>query len=161
MCTTKQALEKKEKKKTNLQEWEMRRSWACNAHMDIQCMKRECMYACTDYDLLIMYKCVKFCEINIHSFIHSFEIALRWMWQDLTDDKSTLVEVMAWCRQATSHYLNQCWPRSMLPYGVTRPQWVNYHMQSGHKFPYVIMAQASWCAKFWQDFHKNTKTWHV
>ena len=32
-------------------------------------MKRECMYACTDYDLLIMYKCVKFCEINIHSFI--------------------------------------------------------------------------------------------
>ena len=37
--------------------------------MDIQCMKRECMYACTDYDLLIMYKCVKFCEIDIHSFI--------------------------------------------------------------------------------------------
>ena len=32
---------------------------------------------------------------------------------------------MAWCCQATSHYLNQCWPRSMSPYGVTRPQWVN------------------------------------
>ena len=32
---------------------------------------------------------------------------------DLTDDKSTLVQVMAWCRQATSHYLSQCWPRSM------------------------------------------------
>ena len=31
---------------------------------------------------------------------------------------------MAWCRQATSHYLSQCWPRSMLPNGVTRPQWV-------------------------------------
>ena len=44
--------------------------------------------------------------------------------QDLTDDKSTLVQVMAWCRQATSHYLNQCWPRSPTPYGVTRPQWV-------------------------------------
>ena len=29
---------------------------------------------------------------------------------------------MAWCRQATSHYLSQCWPRS--PYGVTKPQWV-------------------------------------
>ena len=25
---------------------------------------------------------------------------------DLTDDKSTLVQVMAWCRQATSHYLS-------------------------------------------------------
>ena len=44
---------------------------------------------------------------------------------DLTDDKSILVHVMAWCRQARSHYLNQCWPRSPTPYGVTRPQWVN------------------------------------
>ena len=48
------------------------------------------------------------------------EIALRWM-----SDKSTLVQVMAWCRQATSHYLSQRWPRSMSSYGVTRPQWVN------------------------------------
>ena len=32
---------------------------------------------------------------------------------NLTDDKSTLVQVMAWCRQATSHYLSQCWPRYM------------------------------------------------
>ena len=45
--------------------------------------------------------------------------------RDLTDDKSTLVQVMAWCRQATSHYLSQCWPRSLSPYGVTSPQWVN------------------------------------
>ena len=52
------------------------------------------------------------------------EPALRWMSLDLTDDKSTLVQVMAWCRQATSHYLSQCWPRSLSPYGVTRPQWV-------------------------------------
>ena len=58
----------------------------------------------------------------------SREIALRSMSQDLTDDKSTLVQVMAWCRQATSHYLSQCWPRSMSPYGVTRPQWVILHL---------------------------------
>ena len=55
----------------------------------------------------------------------SYEIALRWMPLDLTDDKSTSVQVMAWCRQATSHYLSQCWPRSMSPNGITRPQWVN------------------------------------
>ena len=55
----------------------------------------------------------------------SYEIAVRWMPLDLTDDKSTLVQVMAWCRQATSHYLSQCWPRSMSPNGVTMPQWVN------------------------------------
>ena len=44
---------------------------------------------------------------------------------NFTDNKSTLVQVMAWCRQATSHYLSQCWPRSMSPNGVTRAQWVN------------------------------------
>ena len=43
---------------------------------------------------------------------------------DHTDDKSTLVQVMAWCCQATSHYLSQCWPTG-LPYRVTWPQWVN------------------------------------
>ena len=32
---------------------------------------------------------------------------------------------MAWCRQATSHYLNHCWHRPIMPYGFTRPQWVN------------------------------------
>ena len=58
-------------------------------------------------------------------FTSSNDNALRWMPRDLTDDKSTLVQVMAWCRQATSHYLRQCWPSSMLPYGITRPQWVN------------------------------------
>ena len=55
----------------------------------------------------------------------SCELALTWTSLDLTDDKSTLVQVMAWCRQATSHYLNQWWTRSRSPYGLTRPQWVN------------------------------------
>ena len=59
------------------------------------------------------------------------ELALRWMSLDLTDDKSTLVQVMAWCRQATSHYLSQCWRRSLSPYGVTRPQWVNQRWSVG------------------------------
>ena len=56
----------------------------------------------------------------------SYDNALRWMPRDLTTDKSALVQVMAWCHQAASHYLGQCWSRSMLPYGITRPQWVNY-----------------------------------
>ena len=61
-------------------------------------------------------------------FKFSYDNVLRWMPQNFTDDKSTFVQVMDWCRQATSHYLNQCWPRSPMPYGVTRPQWV--HMAS-------------------------------
>ena len=55
----------------------------------------------------------------------SCEITPIWMSLDFTVDQSTLVQVMAWCRQATSHNLSQCWPRSLSPYGVTRPQWVN------------------------------------
>ena len=58
-------------------------------------------------------------------FTLSNDNALRWMPWDLNDDESTLVQVMAWCRQATSQYLNQCWLSSMSPYGVTRPQWIN------------------------------------
>ena len=41
------------------------------------------------------------------------------------DEESTLIQVMAWCCQAKSHYLSQCWPRSVSRYGVSRPQWVN------------------------------------
>ena len=33
---------------------------------------------------------------------------------------------MTWCRQAASHYLSQCLPKSMSPYGVTRPQWLTF-----------------------------------
>ena len=40
-----------------------------------------------------------------------------WMPQGLTDDMSALVQVTA-----LSHYLSQCWPSSISPYGVTRLQ---------------------------------------
>ena len=40
----------------------------------------------------------------------------------LSDDKLALVQIMAWCLSAPSHYLNQWWP---LIDGVTRQQWVN------------------------------------
>ena len=51
----------------------------------------------------------------------SYEIAIRWMPLDLTDDKSTLVQVMAWCRKATSHYLSQCWHRSVSNFKYKTP----------------------------------------
>ena len=67
---------------------------------------------------------------KVHILSISCEIALRWIPQDFTVDESTLVQVMAWCRQATSHYLGQCWPRSISPYDITRPQWVNLVVKS-------------------------------
>ena len=61
------------------------------------------------------------CSCNLRSVIFKFilridilsipcEIAVRWILKDFTDDKTILVQIMAWCHQATSHYLNQCWP---------------------------------------------------
>ena len=49
----------------------------------------------------------------------SCENALRCMPRDTFDDKSALVQLMAWYHQATSHYMSQCRPRSMLPYELT------------------------------------------
>ena len=47
------------------------------------------------------------------------------IWRPGDHISAALVQVMVWCHQATSHYLSQCWPRSVLPYGIIRPQWVN------------------------------------
>ena len=64
----------------------------------------------------------------------SCEIALGWLSLDQTEVRSPgkpshhlnqwspLVQVMAWCH----HYLSQYWPSSMLPYDITRPQWVKH-----------------------------------
>ena len=48
-------------------------------------------------------------------------ISFRWMSLYLTDHKSILawlVQVMAWCRQATTHYQSKCWPSFMSTNGV-------------------------------------------
>ena len=74
----------------------------------------------------------------------SYEIALRWMPLDLTDDKSTLVQVMAWCHQATNHYMIQCWLRSLLLYDVTRPQWVKWRAILIKELNPVTLKQRVW-----------------
>ena len=101
----------------------------------------------------------------IDTLSNSCETALRSMPQNPSDDKSTLVQVMAWCRQAASHYLSQCCPRSLSPYGVTRPQWVKvFHRletlrpgQNGHYFADTILKSIifneNWkCLNFEQHF---------
>ena len=66
-------------------------------------------------------KLVYFKLISMINILSIFcEIAMRWMPQHLTDHKSTLVQVLAWCHQATR-------PRSLLTYDPG-------HMTSlGHK----------------------------
>ena len=47
-------------------------------------------------------------------------------------EKSTLVQLKALCHQATSHYINQYSLRSVSPFGITRPEWVNDGMEPDH-----------------------------
>ena len=47
------------------------------------------------------------------------------------DCKTTSVQVMAWCHQATSHFLNQCWLSSIMQHSMTITwlQWVKTYMK--------------------------------
>ena len=76
----------------------------------------------------------------------SCDIKLSWMSKNTTDDKAILVQVLDLCHQATSHYLNQCLARSMLPYGVIGPQL--YHGKSKETSELhltdVLFGKAAW-----------------
>ena len=87
-------------------------------------------------------------------FISPCKVALRWMTSEVStfDDKSALVLEMAWCCQAPSHYLSQCWvvnPDITLPYGVDRPQW-------GHSLAPGVSQQ--WSYSYQSTFQGKT-TW--
>ena len=88
------------------------------------------------------------------------KIAARWMPLDFTDDKSTLVQVMAWCRQATSHYLSHCWPRSLAPYGVTRPQWVNLS-QCVHGCICALISKCIWLVFLLRKVLLKDRSFHI
>ena len=55
-------------------------------------------------------------------FANSYQKLISWAAPKWPDENSALAHIMVWCHQESNHYLNQCWPRSMVPYGVTRPQ---------------------------------------
>ena len=38
------------------------------------------------------------------------------------DNGTPLVYIMAWRLTTISHYLNLCWPRCLMPYGIDKPQ---------------------------------------
>ena len=64
---------------------------------------------------------------------------------------STSVQIMTWCRQATSHYLSQWWPWSLSPYGVAGPQWIKAtvivehgKMITSHKTIWFISPSILW-----------------
>ena len=92
----------------------------------------------------------------------------------LTDEKSTLDQVMAWCHQAPSHYLIQCWSESMVPYDVSKPHWVHHAWWSskdnvlsrksnstGHPlYHYYLIAEKSKSAQAITWFNVDPDLWH-
>ena len=59
-----------------------------------------------------------------------------------------LVQVMAWCCQATSHYLSQCWLGYLSPYGIARPQWVKT-VPLSHQTPHDDVIKWKHFPRYW------------
>ena len=85
------------------------------------------------------------------------EIVLRWIQQNLMNEKSTLVQVMAWSHQAISHCLSQWWYRSILSYGITGPQWVNGFLLHRDKTIQVF----TWFMLQYLFNHSNANLMHI
>ena len=58
------------------------------------------------------------------------------------------------CHKATSRYLSKCWPRSLSPYGVTRPQWVNLFL-----ITYTWLWSDLFCCDYTMEFLHIIYTW--
>ena len=75
----------------------------------------------------------------------------------------TLVQVMVWCPQATGHYLSQCWPRSLLSYGImiSRPQmiWSIFSKIKKDLLPYAITKATNDMINLRQNRHHIIPPW--
>ena len=80
--------------------------------------------------------------------------------QNLTNEKSTLDQVKAWCCQATSHYLSQYRLRSMSSYGVTKPQWVKHDKTSIPALPGSWKQSYKTVCLFNSLWPRDTRWWH-
>ena len=81
---------------------------------------------------------------------------------------------MAWCCQATSHHLCQCWPRSMSPYDITRPQCVNcqppassrlmpwWYKEPSHQLTFLVISSQFVCNilyNTWEFLYNISMAW--
>ena len=64
-------------------------------------------------------------SLNENIFI-SIKISLKFIPNDLISSIPALVQIMAWRRPGTTHYLNQCLPDSLADIWGTRVRWVNW-----------------------------------
>ena len=81
------------------------------AHYDVIVRSRNCTYISLISEDVLWNKFVSI----------SCEFVLSWMpqkWQNILDDRTTMVQVNGLV--PSDHYLSQCWPRSMPPFGIAR-----------------------------------------
>ena len=66
---------------------------------------------------------------NAFSWKKMFVFWFKFHWSLFPCIHSTIIQhwFSLWlgAKQVTNHYLNQWWPRPMMPYWIPRPQWVN------------------------------------
>ena len=66
------------------------------------------------------------CNLNMYATVYPVVTSI---FIDVTNGKSVLIQVMAWCCQATSHWLSQCWPividQVMTPCWLVPSHWIS------------------------------------
>ena len=88
------------------------------------------------------------------------------MVQDTTDNKSTLVPVLAWCHWSPSHYLNQCWPSFMMPYGIIWSQclkddWKSFYLSITYILYFHMTQNTMWYPQMACHSRKHTCVFNI
>ena len=92
----------------------------------------------------VNFRSIIFKLIIQNTLVTSCKIALMWVTKNTSDGISTLVKVMmAWYGQATSHYMNQCWPKTYIA--------IWHHCATMNK-PCTEHGIAMFCPKFDKDW---------
>ena len=66
------------------------------------------------------------CIIVNETFYISIQISLKFVPTGPIDNNQALFQIMAWCRIATHHYSNQCWPDTLTHICCIRGRWLNH-----------------------------------
>ena len=83
------------------------------------------------------------------------------MVQGPVDDKSILVQVMAWCHQTTNSYLSRYWPIFVCLYGVTWPQWIKSDVIKLHWYFMLIRSDPDHlCGAGMDTWRLQLTQWH-
>ena len=83
-------------------------------------LRTVCLYSIGSWGMQLQSSIINFkIHINGRYIEYSLWNGLGRIPQDLSDNLGTLFKLMAWCRPATNHHLNQYWSSCTSPYDIT------------------------------------------